>query len=749
MISPAFFCFTNIHDFFLYSNTGKQNKFEYVYFGMTESIFHSAVNYKLFELKFKRMWLLVFSAVFFSLRLLSDYVLLFSSNLNPEIIYYWKFASSILIFGSVFIFIFSKNQKRLLKEKFKFKNYLRDMSFVALSGAGVGICKILFENYISKYKGESFFLLLLNEVLISAVIILSFIALKYVYKWLIARQHKSTFIYIKILSVFFVIFIAFEALIHSAGLTDKFNTALLRNIIIIIFAFAGFLSAKNNSWLAYQARHFKIFLTIISFAGLAVSFAIVSFSLSRETQINQFFTSFLPGGDVFIGAVWVLALVYSFRIFVSVLMSFPTSGIVERRTKELQSLSSLNRFIAGSVNSDSKTLLETFTKLANEAFVASGAWTEIYAENGETEIISTDNINLQKLKNFNKNENLKGKFKELKEPALISTVAASKEMENAFFEMPFARSMIAVPIFSGEKKLGTLYVVKSKEFAFENDDLKTLTAFSDNISIALENRRLFHDSLEKEHYKRELELAREIQTKLLPKELPTIERFSIAALFKPAEEVGGDFYDVVKLKNGNFCVLIGDVSGKGLMASFYTARLKGVIQSLEGEAESASEILKKINVILHNTLEKQIYITMSSIELCGQGKISYSRAGHMPLIIKNKNSVEMLTPKGLGIGLAGAEIFNKNIEQVDIELNDGDRFLLITDGINELRNDRKEEFGYKSLIEILSKNQFQEANEIIRDIIDKADVFSKNIPQHDDMTALAFVYKNGMKNVMN
>ena len=217
---------------------------------------------------------------------------------------------------------------------------------------------------------------------------------------------------------------------------------------------------------------------------------------------------------------------------------------------------------------------------------------------------------------------------------------------------PNAKSIIATPLYSGDERFGTLIVFGSEEYGFENNDIVMMNAYSDNVRVALDNARLLKESIDKERYKRELMLAREIEQKLLPQDLPEIKNFSIASFANPATEVGGDYYDIVYLKNGKPCILIGDVSGKGISAAFYMVLLKGVVLSVARESDGAADILRRINTTLYREMEKQMYITMSAFVIeNNDGFISFARAGHLPLFINRSEGFDLITPKGLGIGL--------------------------------------------------------------------------------------------------
>ncbi|MFP4529399.1 MAG: GAF domain-containing SpoIIE family protein phosphatase, partial [Candidatus Kapaibacterium sp.] len=451
-----------------------------------------------------------------------------------------------------------------------------------------------------------------------------------------------------------------------------------------------------------------------------------------------------PGLEAFIDAAALICGVYSLRIFFATVAALPTSEIVERRTSEISSLTYLNRYIAASIKSDNSYLIDTVTKLALQSSGAVAAWTELYEpDGGETLCCPTPNVSEERLRRAKENINIQKRLRELRKTLLIESIPENEEFSFLQREMPFANSMIIVPLFSGDTKIGNLFVVHNDEFGFEQDDVKVLSAFSDNVSIALENSRLVKESIEKEHYKRELMLAREMQKKLLPQELPHMENFSLGAFSLPAEEVGGDYYEICRLKGGDICMLIGDVSGKGMTAAFYMAQLKGVALSHAPECGDPAELLRRINATMYGSMEKQMFITLSAITIDESNcRIMMARAGHMPAIIRKNGLIEIVRPDGIGIGLAPAEVFDKSMELYQSEFEFGDSCLLFTDGVNELRNEKGHDFGYEPLEKIVGRSGYDTAEELIKIIIDNLQNFSGSNPAHDDMTVIAVLCNN-------
>ena len=171
---------------------------------------------------------------------------------------------------------------------------------------------------------------------------------------------------------------------------------------------------------------------------------------------------------------------------------------------------------------------------------------------------------------------------------------------------------------------------------------------------------LLHQAAEKKRLENELRLARQIQMSLLPRDPTSVPGLSVSAFCRPAREVGGDYYDFIRLGERRLGLLVADVSGKGTSAALYMAELKGLMLSLGQTYESPRQLLIEANRIMAGALDSRSFITMlyAVVDL-DAGTLTYARAGHTPLIHASQNGarrvVRVLAPDGLVLGLHGFE----------------------------------------------------------------------------------------------
>ena len=246
--------------------------------------------------------------------------------------------------------------------------------------------------------------------------------------------------------------------------------------------------------------------------------------------------------------------------------------------------------------------------------------------------------------------------------------------------------------------------------------------------------------LERERLLRELEIAHQVQIRLLPKDDPEIPGYSINGICLPAKEVGGDYYDFIDLGNSKLGIVIGDVSGKGLPAAIYMTLTKGVFLSHAGIEIFPREVLIKVNDMLKKTVEQGTFVTMFYAVLdYKNNKIIYSRAGHEPAVFYNagKKKIELLRPMGIGLGIKLGKLFEVNIEEKELNLSSGDLLVFYTDGFTDARNSQLNDFGKERLLKSIAENYQNSSSELIHSISKDVLRFEGQTSQYDDMTMIS------------
>jgi len=575
---------------------------------------------------------------------------------------------------------------------------------------------------------------------IPIIILLPGIFTKYfIIKWLLIRRYKTTKKYIKVLLT--ILFLS-VFLTHLSGIFDSYSLKNLAQSFLFVSIVIAFLATKRNSWLVILPKREKMQLLWQSLFGIVSSIIFTTFFLNDENAFNYVMNDFAFGSNAVAVAPYFFAFGYFLRMFFATLMSLPTSQVLELQNYEIRSLSYINSIVANSVDIDK--LLSTVLESAQYSSEATCSWIELYPSKYNDEIIFTKNVSKDAINQIYKQGTLKDYFKNLNKSILIPSIPEGAHIfNNDLLYIFFGKSLIAVPLKANDEKIGMLFVLHIDEYWFELNKVYILEAFCNQVSIALVNAGLLHDSLEKERYRKELLLAKEMEEKLLPQKLPKFKNYSISAFSLPAIVVGGDYYDIVILKNNKPCILIGDVSGKGMSAAFYMALLKGVVLAVASESTGAADILRRINATLFGAMEKHTYITLAALVLeNAQGDVTYSRAGHIPALLKINNEIVTATPKGLGVGLAQKNTFDLILEEQRFKLNNNDACVLFTDGLTELTNVQNEDFGYEHLKQILNSSVLTNSEVLIEEIKEEIHKFSSNGAEHDDLTIITIIFND-------
>ncbi len=298
------------------------------------------------------------------------------------------------------------------------------------------------------------------------------------------------------------------------------------------------------------------------------------------------------------------------------------------------------------------------------------------------------------------------------------------------------KAEIAIPLLSKGKLVGFLCLgPKAGDEPYFEEDLALLEALTDRINIAIENAFLTVELREQDRLKKELEVARRIQISSLPQSDPVVPGLEISGVSIPALEVGGDYYDYLTFPDGQFGVVVGDVSGKGTSAALYMSQLKGVLKIASKYHRSLKELLAEVNNVMFKNIELQSFITltMGVFDLVSR-RFRMVRAGHLPSIYYSARdqSYQELVPAG--IGLEDGKIFKSHLEEKVLELAAGDIFLFFTDGVMETRSRRGEEFEPAFCLDILRQHGCDSAIDLRQRILAQVQTQFEHDSQRDDMT---------------
>jgi sigma-B regulation protein RsbU (phosphoserine phosphatase) len=278
---------------------------------------------------------------------------------------------------------------------------------------------------------------------------------------------------------------------------------------------------------------------------------------------------------------------------------------------------------------------------------------------------------------------------------------------------------------------------KKSEEPYSISDAKLLGSVASQTGLALENSMLLativSEIAKREWIGREIDIARDVQQRLFPQKLPVIANVDCAGYCRPAQGVGGDYYDFLALSGGRLGIALGDVAGKGIPAALLMASLQASLrgQRLSGPADLA-QLMTNLNFLIHEASPDNRYATFFYGEFDPKTRqLDYVNAGHnAPMLFRAGGGVERFAATGPVVGLVEAGRF----EQRAVTIGPGDVLLVYSDGISESMNAADEEWGEARLAEAAEAAFPCSAATLIDRLMSAADAFVAGATQHDDMT---------------
>ncbi len=277
----------------------------------------------------------------------------------------------------------------------------------------------------------------------------------------------------------------------------------------------------------------------------------------------------------------------------------------------------------------------------------------------------------------------------------------------------------------------------SQEESLE-EKIKFIQTITNIIIVAIENKRLFKQQLEQESLKKELEVAEQVQTMLIPKTLPYNDKIQMAGIYRPHHSISGDYYDYIPLsEDGNeFLVCMADVSGKGIAAALLMANFQAVLRALAKETDSLKILVEKLNARLLEITHGDKFITffVGKHNLTTK-QFTYINAGHNPPMLVHKGELQLLQK---GCTILGAFDKLPFINQTTLELQPNTTIITYTDGLTDLENEEGEYFEMDRFKDFVQKNASLSITEFNNQLLQTLQAFKGDKEYTDDISILSY-----------
>jgi len=502
-------------------------------------------------------------------------------------------------------------------------------------------------------------------------------------------------------------------------------------IILALFLFSVFINGFRCKWMHYLNHQQKI---AVFFLFIVINVLAVPRVLDSQTWLST--GSFSPLLGEFAHAVLIIMVIYVSMACLGILLQLPAAKLMDQRKKEIESLQTLSATI-GSVF-DNDALFEKTTNLCKNLLHADFVWMSLKTDDRYAVVRSAGiRRSVPDSMPSEMNAFLHTKLVENRETLFFSDVYRGKQVPGVKRWNQRIGSLVAAPIRLKDQVLGALYAGTLESYGFLEETGDMIQAYANQVAVAIENSRLVQVTIEQERYREELRLAHVAQMRLLPQEMPDCPGYNIQGFCMTANDIGGDFYDVISLSEDRLDLVVGDVSGKGADAAFYMAELKGMIRSLAPHHTSPKDILLEMNEYLCRHFDQQTFVTLLYAILYPKRKqIRAVRAGHPPLGIVRQKEVTWIETKGLGLGISSNDLLKKSLRMKTLPLVKNDLVVMYTDGLVEARNKEGQEFGEMRLQELISDLSSGEVQHIIDETRKEMNRFTEGVSRHDDITLM-------------
>ena len=290
-----------------------------------------------------------------------------------------------------------------------------------------------------------------------------------------------------------------------------------------------------------------------------------------------------------------------------------------------------------------------------------------------------------------------------------------------------------IPIMHKANTLAYVFVSSSnKDGGMEEVNTSFIQTFTNIIIVAIENKKLARKELAQQAFRKEMEIAKEVQSFLFPKNLPVNERVHVKASYHPHDSIGGDYYDYIKLSENLFMICIADVSGKGIPAALLMSNFQASFRTLIRQTNDLRQIVEALNYnILDNAKGERFITFFIALFDLEKEKIKYINAGHNPPMLIANNEATLLDKGTTILGVFDKLPF---VNEQEIPLPHNSMLFAYTDGLTETATEEGEEYGNEKLQDYLLHQDIKELSKLHSDLYEELKRFKGKAKFPDDIT---------------
>lgn len=293
---------------------------------------------------------------------------------------------------------------------------------------------------------------------------------------------------------------------------------------------------------------------------------------------------------------------------------------------------------------------------------------------------------------------------------------------------------VVIPVKHKDQPIAYVFIGGFGEEEDMYSKVQFITTITNIIAVAIENKRLFKRQLEQERFKREMELASEMQRMLIPKALPSKKHYEFDSIYKPHLGVGGDYFDFIEFEDGKIVFCVGDISGKGMAAALLMANFQANFHTLINKRTGLDEFIRDLNLSVNRITEGERFITFFIAEYdINERRLKYVNAGHNPPVLVSKGIMHLLNK---GCTILGSFKELPEVEVGALSLESEAIILSFTDGLTDLKNVEGEFFSELMLQNLVKKHYKLPANSFNKKLMEQIEAFKGEQTYPDDFTVL-------------
>jgi sigma-B regulation protein RsbU (phosphoserine phosphatase) len=416
---------------------------------------------------------------------------------------------------------------------------------------------------------------------------------------------------------------------------------------------------------------------------------------------------------------------------------------LERQVDKLTKLQHINRIINSTL--DIKKLLTLIMEIIKDIMDTDASTLLLYDEKSKDLIFNVAlgeaGHELTEKYRIKPGQGIAGWVAENRKPVYINEVYKDSRFDPNFDKATgyMTRALLCVPLLFKGKLIGVIQAVNPvRKDGFDDEDMDLFCSFAEQVVLAVQNAIFFKNALDEQRIKNELASAQSFHSSLLTAINHSAGYIDLSAQSIPARDVGGEFYDIFRFDGNSLGIALGDIHHKGIPGALYASLIIGALKALSKiMGENPASLVKNLNVLVHENLQNitTVSIFYGLLSIINKSLIFVKAGIVYPILVRNG------VARYLKFGERSLGEEGLSLKKIKVDLEKNDLFVIITDGIVNLKNKRSQALGLKKIMDYLSGNTFENSEKVIDSLTQLANDYTEGLEKQEDISIIAFKIK--------